>query len=495
VSTPAKITKRDVINFPVPFADILTYGEYRCLQAIVVQCYRIDRGYAWPSYEYVAGQAIMPLRSAVRAVNGLVEKGVLIKNRQGGRGRANEYVPNWDLYLTRKQCHGRHCLEVENSDTGDTVSTEAEGQKQCHGESETVSPGGLNSVTGDTPSPISRSESVEREDIARGAGADAPPARESDSSLDGKTPVSFQDLWRLHPHGDKSFARKAYAKAIKNGTKPEDILAGLRRFLDGPEQSDYLASWLAEKGWLEDPLPPRSSKDKADKADKAVKPLARAKLKRGMPLWDVAGNPITAAKKDDDGWWVCDGHCAGKDVWPDWCVEDQPVYASKPSDEQIKRARAEQAVIAKQLVPDFVQVGAEVMVHKGDDWWLGRVQEVYLEDLERGQMAELKVQCADGQTFYPYADAVHPPLALPQLQSNAEWRAAILLAGGEGDDGAAVLTGVALERIREIVDALNKAATLSKVPARAVHAVLMTKAPPAVTQERAPAIARCGDDG
>src|SRR5262245_19241918 len=93
------VTSSAVDNYNVPISDLLTYGKDRCLKAIVVQCYRIDRGYAWPSYEYVAAQAMMPVRSAVRDVKGLVSKGVLIKRRQGGRGRANEYVPNWDLYL------------------------------------------------------------------------------------------------------------------------------------------------------------------------------------------------------------------------------------------------------------------------------------------------------------------------------------------------------------------------------------------------------------
>ena len=73
----------------------------------------------------------------------------------------------------------------------------------------------------------------------------------------------FNAFWDAFPrkHG-RSEAEKAFAKAIRDGTIAEEIIAAAERFRDDPNlpEATFIPqgkSWLSQKRWCDPPLPPR----------------------------------------------------------------------------------------------------------------------------------------------------------------------------------------------------------------------------------------------
>lgn len=66
----------------------------------------------------------------------------------------------------------------------------------------------------------------------------------------GDYSVEFLEFWKVYPHKtEKKYAAKCYAKAIKDGAKPQDIIAGVQRYV----------AWLKEgdsKDWRPNPKNP-----------------------------------------------------------------------------------------------------------------------------------------------------------------------------------------------------------------------------------------------
>ena len=88
--TSAKFTFYDAI-----VADTTLTGlDYRVAWRLL-QYFNQGRGCAWPSHALLAKRLGCAERSAERSVKRLVEGDWFSKQAGGGRGRANEYVPNW----------------------------------------------------------------------------------------------------------------------------------------------------------------------------------------------------------------------------------------------------------------------------------------------------------------------------------------------------------------------------------------------------------------
>ncbi len=62
----------------------------------LVSLFNVKRGYAYPSYDGLADDLGASRRKVIDAVNKLVELGLFVIVRRGGRGHANEYAPAWD---------------------------------------------------------------------------------------------------------------------------------------------------------------------------------------------------------------------------------------------------------------------------------------------------------------------------------------------------------------------------------------------------------------
>lgn len=81
--------------------------------------------------------------------------------------------------------------------------------------------------------------------------------RSSPSDSRATDPEGFEEFWRLYPprrNSSKSDARKAYARALKDGADSADILAGAKAYADDRRGQDqqytaHAATWLNGKRW------------------------------------------------------------------------------------------------------------------------------------------------------------------------------------------------------------------------------------------------------
>lgn len=99
---------------------------------------------------------------------------------------------------------------------------------------------------------------------------DQPAAAPADAGAGERTPSPTADLfdrfWQTYPrHVGKADARKAWDRALRQGTDPDRILAGASRFAADPNLPTgadarfvpHPATWINQGRWDDDPLPPR----------------------------------------------------------------------------------------------------------------------------------------------------------------------------------------------------------------------------------------------
>ncbi|MBA9003685.1 hypothetical protein [Thermomonospora cellulosilytica] len=88
-------------------------------------------------------------------------------------------------------------------------------------------------------------------------GTHTPPARAGDED------PAFTAFWKTYPRRvGKGAARKAWAKAIKAGADPDQIILGARRYATDPRRSAadirytaHPATWLNAERWTDEPAP------------------------------------------------------------------------------------------------------------------------------------------------------------------------------------------------------------------------------------------------
>jgi hypothetical protein len=92
------------------------------------------------------------------------------------------------------------------------------------------------------------------------------PARKSDKATDEINRIFDTEFWPRYPrHAAKRAALKAFAKAVKAGTSPDEIIAGAMRYAaevanTEPRFIKHPATWLNGACWLDEPSSPRQGK-------------------------------------------------------------------------------------------------------------------------------------------------------------------------------------------------------------------------------------------
>ena len=119
------------------------------------------------------------------------------------------------------------------------------------------------------------------------------PARKRASEPDD---AAFAAFWSAYPRKvAKGAARKAWAKALKNGVDPADIVLGARRYAtdphrveSGPRYTAHPATWLSAERWADEDAPPPV-------AGRALVPVDR----RQQATDDLFGRAMARARARD----------------------------------------------------------------------------------------------------------------------------------------------------------------------------------------------------
>jgi hypothetical protein len=215
-----------------------------CIAQYLINAVKQKYGNALASYDGLAEWANADRRTVGRAVAKLDRLGLI--RRESGQWKqheANKYWPIWEALCAPKDNSSRD-VDVPS----DFPSRDVDVPLVRTPTSPTVG------TWTSPPISISRTEEYERDrDIASHAAGAAAPGGAAPGGEEGgrKAVIGFEEIWRVHHHGDKNWAKKAFNTALANGHAGEDILAGLVKYLEATEgkRQDYLAKWLANEGW------------------------------------------------------------------------------------------------------------------------------------------------------------------------------------------------------------------------------------------------------
>ncbi|HHE5808370.1 helix-turn-helix domain-containing protein [Klebsiella pneumoniae] len=177
-----------------------------------------DLGECWPSYQHIADQCEISKRSVMNHIEALCESGLITKElRTGPKGNSS------------------NVYQLNLRSAGDSPGGGA--NRSLHGEGD--SPGSA----GDSPGggagaaprishsfePVNESvnEPIKNTGASAKASAPARPAKQDYSP-------EFETAWQAYPKraggNSKPGAFKAWKARLKDGVKPEDMLAGVRRY-------------------------------------------------------------------------------------------------------------------------------------------------------------------------------------------------------------------------------------------------------------------------
>ena len=75
-----------------------------------------------------------------------------------------------------------------------------------------------------------------------------------------QTSDRFEEFWKVYPKKiGKPAAKKNFARAVKSGADPQDIIDGARRYAGSKAVADgfvkHPQGWLTDERWLDDPEP------------------------------------------------------------------------------------------------------------------------------------------------------------------------------------------------------------------------------------------------
>ena len=101
------------------------------------------------------------------------------------------------------------------------------------------------------------SDLFDQEGVAEGKPERRPPKKAETEQIERE----FEYFWSLYPrHVGRAAAKRAFAKAIKNGTAAEVILDGVRRYAakvaangTEPQFVKYPSGWLNDQRWADEP--------------------------------------------------------------------------------------------------------------------------------------------------------------------------------------------------------------------------------------------------
>jgi hypothetical protein len=88
-----------------------------------------ETGDAWPSYETLADELGVNVRSVIRAIKRLIETGWFGVNPGGGRGKSNHYRPCWQRVTDEPP------FTATETVTGEAINSDSRGKKTVTGES------------------------------------------------------------------------------------------------------------------------------------------------------------------------------------------------------------------------------------------------------------------------------------------------------------------------------------------------------------------------
>lgn len=97
-----------------------------------------------------------------------------------------------------------------------------------------------------------RKKESKEESLSLQTESAAPPGRVRAHAGEIVNPAGFDQFWAAYPRkDDKGHARIAFARAVKRGTCPEDILDGVRRypFKTDPQFQPLPTTWLNGERW------------------------------------------------------------------------------------------------------------------------------------------------------------------------------------------------------------------------------------------------------
>src|SRR5262245_56866157 len=192
-----------------------------CIAQYLINSFKDKFGNTIATYDELAEWSNADRRTVARAVSKLDRLGLI--RRESGQWKqheANKYWPNWDALCAPPS----RDADVPSDFPSRDVDVPLVGTPTSPTVGTWTSP----------PISISRTEEYERDrDIAaQSAGALAPDGARPGAEEARKAVVGFNQIWRVHPHGNRVWARKAFNTAtIENGHPAGDILAGLTKYV------------------------------------------------------------------------------------------------------------------------------------------------------------------------------------------------------------------------------------------------------------------------
>lgn len=177
-----------------------------------------DLGECWPSYQHIADQCEISKRSVMNHIEALCESGLITKElRTGPKGNSS------------------NVYQLNLRSAGDSLGGGA--NRSLHGAGDSPGSAGdsLRGGAGAAPrishsfEPVNESvnEPIKNTGASAKASAPARPAKQDYSP-------EFETAWQAYPKraggNSKSGAFKAWKARLKDGVKPEDMLAGVKRY-------------------------------------------------------------------------------------------------------------------------------------------------------------------------------------------------------------------------------------------------------------------------
>jgi hypothetical protein len=113
-------------------------------------------------------------------------------------------------------------------------------------------------VTRESPKPYEERTSEKRTGESNPGNVDAAGTDSRGATKNG----AFDEFWAQYPRKrSKQAAERAFKRAVKHGTAPQEIIAGAMRYAqerDGqePKYTKYPATWLNDGCWEDEPSPP-----------------------------------------------------------------------------------------------------------------------------------------------------------------------------------------------------------------------------------------------
>ncbi|HCL6004959.1 TPA: helix-turn-helix domain-containing protein [Citrobacter freundii] len=169
-----------------------------------------DHGECWPSYQHIADQCEISKRSVMNHVEALCESGLVKKElRPGPKGNSS------------------NVYRLDFSSAGDSLGGSANRSLPSAGDS-------LGGSAGAAPRISHSFEPVNESVIEPKYNGSSDNDSEKNRSSKENYSNEFEQAWQAYPKraggNSKAAAYKAWKARLKDGVKPEDMLAGVKRY-------------------------------------------------------------------------------------------------------------------------------------------------------------------------------------------------------------------------------------------------------------------------